>query len=139
MRVYIASRYIIHKEINNEIYQYLCNNGIDAFLPASINIDAITISEMNQVADICYNEIMRSDVLVAISPYGQSVAAEIAFAISKNYFINQKKIDGKPITIIAYKKPERDEAMILPFFDYIVNSKEELACVLKKIENSESV
>lgn len=40
MKVYIASKYIAHKKINNEIYQALKNNGIDAFLPETINNNA---------------------------------------------------------------------------------------------------
>lgn len=134
MRVYIASKYIEHQEINWEIYEFLRENGIDAFLPISINIDAVTLSEMKQVADVCYEEIMHSDVLVAISPYGRSVSAEIASCITINNLVGRKMLNVKPIKIIAYKKPERDEAMILPFFDYIVNSKEELVDIIKQIE-----
>ena len=51
MKVYIASKYIAHKKINNEIYQALKNNGIDAFLPETINNNATDKENMLLVSE----------------------------------------------------------------------------------------
>ena len=69
MRIYIASKYIEHKELNRELFQLIRQCGLDAFLPESINIDAITLSEMQRVAEICYEEIRKSDIVLAVSDY----------------------------------------------------------------------
>lgn len=37
MKVYIASKYLKHKELNREIYNMLKSSGIIAFLPESID------------------------------------------------------------------------------------------------------
>ena len=46
MRAYIASKYISHKKINEEISCALRKNGIDTFLPQSINVDAVLPEQM---------------------------------------------------------------------------------------------
>ena len=122
MRIYIASKYIEHKELNRELFQLIRQCGLDAFLPESINIDAITLSEMQRVAEICYEEIRKSDIVLAVSPFGKSVSAELGFSIAL-----QKKI-------IAYKNMEKDEALLSPYFDYIVSTKEELSHLLLELK-----
>ena len=64
MRVYIASKYIAHKELNRKIYEELVHAEIPAFLPESINMDAI----------------------------GKSVSSELGYAIALRRVLKQKKI-----------------------------------------------
>ena len=45
MRVYIASKYIAHKELNRKIYEELVRAKIPVFLPECINMDAIDLNE----------------------------------------------------------------------------------------------
>ena len=55
MRVYIASKYIAHKELNRKIYEELVHAEIPAFLPESINMDAIDSEKSLIVAESCFN------------------------------------------------------------------------------------
>lgn len=52
------------------------------FLPSTLNIGAINIQEMRIVSEECYKAIDECDVILAVSPYGQSVAAEIGYAVA---------------------------------------------------------
>lgn len=63
MKVYIASKQIEHKELNDNIYNALAKEGINAFLPQSIDIDALTRDEMFTVDEKCYNETERCDII----------------------------------------------------------------------------
>jgi len=82
MKVYIVSKYIEHKELNDNIYNALSKEGISAFLPKSINIDALNRQEMYAVAEICYDEIERCDVILIVCPFGKSVSSEFGYAIA---------------------------------------------------------
>ena len=82
MKVYIASKYIAHKKINNEIYQALKNNGIDAFLPETINNNATDKENMLLVSEKCFSEIEICDIILAVCPFGKSVSCEIGYAIA---------------------------------------------------------
>ena len=121
MKIYIASKYIEHREINRIITQFLLNYGFDVFLPESINMDSKTKEEMAQIGNKCYTEIDSCDTLLVVSPIGRSVSAEIGFAI-------YKKIKFANISIIQFrykdtdKEKEDKEAMIAPFYDYIIDS-----------------
>lgn len=123
MKVYIASKYMIHKEINRTIYHVLSSHGFDVFLPETINIEGGTRENMERVAQKCYSEIDSSDILLVVSPFGHSVSAEIGYAIND-------KLRGKDIKIIVYyytaegKEKEGREEMIVSFFDDVVDATE---------------
>ena len=128
VKIYIASKYIEHRILNRSLADFLLLNNFDPFLPAEINIDAVTKEEMQEVAEICYRKIAASDVMLVVTPFGISVSAEMGYAIAHN------KITGKPRYIIGYGKPKQDEAMVIPYFDYIVEDFQELLDVLKSLE-----
>lgn len=127
MRVYIASKYIEHKELNNDIYKELAKEGIDAFLPKSINVDAFNKERMYTVAEICYNEIERCDVILIVCPFGKSVSSEFGYAIAmKRVYQPQKKI-----VVMNLDFPY--EAMIYPYVDKAVDNISELIIYLKAL------
>lgn len=121
MKIYIASKYIEHKHINKTIYQKLLSNGFDAFLPESINIIGETIDEMRQIAFKCYNEIDSCNIMLVVSPFGDSVSAEIGYVISR-----KRNLSNINIILFRYtnkcKEHEDKEAMIVPFYDYVIDS-----------------
>ena len=135
MKFYIASKYIENQVINTEIYNSLKDKGYEVFLPASININAKTNSEMYQVAEKCYDEIDNTDIFLAVFPFGWSVSAEIGYAIK----IKREK--DRKMRIILFdnnsdkKNMEklRQEAMISPYFDLTVSSIEELIEKTKEV------
>lgn len=122
MKIYLASKYIVHSEINQKIYNTLTNNGFDTFLPKSINIEGNTPNEQKQIGYKCYNTLNSCDTILVVSPIGPSVSAEIGFAI-------YKKVIFSNITIIQFrytnedKEKEDNEAMITPFYDYSIDNK----------------
>ncbi len=128
MKIYIASKYIEHRLLNRKIAEILKQNSFEPFLPAEIDIDAVTKEEMYEVAEICYKEIADSDTMLAVAPFGISVSAELGFAIALN------KINGKPKHIIGFGNPKQDEAMVYPYFEHIVDDFQELLNVLKSLE-----
>ena len=119
MKIYIASKYIKHSQINKEIANLLLENGYEVFLPESIDIYSITKEQMQEVGVRCYQEIECSDVLLVISPYKRSVAAEIGYAI-------RRKIKEDKIIIVLFRIQDEEndiedsEAMIVPFIDYSI-------------------
>lgn len=120
MKIYIASKYIKHKEINRTIFNLLKKEGIDAFLPESIDIDASTPDEMYEVSEKCYNEIDKCDVILIVAPCGNSVSSEIGYAISK------KRLDGSK-RLVLFNPNRRDgiiqvEVMIAPYIDFVAES-----------------
>ena len=90
MKVYIASKYIAHKKINNEIYQALKNNGIDAFLPETINNNATDKENMLLVSEKCFSEIEICDIILAVCPFGKSVSCEIGYCTKEKIFSQQE-------------------------------------------------
>ena len=120
MKIYIASKYIKHSQINKEIANLLSKNGYDVFLPESIDIYSITKEQMQEVGIRCYQEIECSDIMLVVSPYKRSVAAEIGYAI-------RKKPKKGHTTIILFRilneegDIEDSEAMIAPFIDYYID------------------
>lgn len=129
MRVYIASKYITHKVLNRQIFNELTNAGIAAFLPETINIDAISDDEMFAVAEICYNEIEKCSVILAVCPFGRSVACELGYAIAI------RKLQQKQIRIIALNPDIHNEAMIYPYIDKTVENITQLIKYLKSISD----
>lgn len=134
MKVYIASKYIEHRKINRMIYSKLNNICIDAFLPETINIDAINKEEMFFVANTCYNEIDKCDIIIIVAPFGKSVAAEVGFAIFQKRNTNKK-------TLILYNYNDNNinktkkESMIYPYIDKEFDNIDDLVnylLVLKK-------
>lgn len=124
MKIYIASKYIIHQKINREIFKALKEVNIDVFLPESININAITCEDMLAVAEKCFDEIDKCDVILVVAPFGKSVSSEIGYAIAKKRLGELKKI-------ILFKFDEDDnvmetEAMIAPYIEVIVKNTYEL-------------
>ena len=130
MRVYIASKYIDHKKINNQIYGELKNASIDAFLPESINIDALTKEEMYAVSEICYAEITKCDVILAVCPFGKSVSSELGYAIALKRTLPESKV------IIALNMDFEHEAMLYPYVDKNVNSISQLIEYLTQLNGS---
>lgn len=126
MRIYIASKYIQHKELNRLIYSKLKKAGFDAFLPESINIDAINVEESYQVAEKCFYEIERCNVILAVCPFGKSVASELGYAIALKKRKHNKRI-------VSLKMDFKNEAMIAPYVDMNVESIDELIKYLKNI------
>lgn len=125
MRIYIASKYIENQKINRRINKAIISAGFDVFLLETINIDAITIDEMEEVANICFDEIEKSDILLVVCPFGKSVSAEIGYAIS------MQRILKNNIKIIFFKNDADGEAMIKPYVNYYVNNLKELIDLLK--------
>lgn len=127
MKVYIASKYIEHKELNDNIYNALAKEGINAFLPKSINIDALTRDEMFTVAEICYDEIERCDIILIVCPFGKSVSSEFGYAIALKRVCQARK----KIVVMNLDFPY--EAMIYPYVDKTVNNISELVTYLKEL------
>ncbi len=120
MRVYIASKYLDHQQLNKKISAELALVGIDAFLPESININAITYDEMKLVAETCYEKLELCDVILVVCPFGKSVASEIGYAIA----LKRIRHCSKRIVVL---NPDFDlEAMICPYIDKQVKSISEL-------------
>lgn len=124
MKIYIASKYMEHKKINKEIFDKLLNYNIDAFLPETINIEAVTKEEMFTVSEKCFNEIDSCDIILIVAPFGKSVSTEIGYAIYKKRLGYNKKL-------ILFKYDKKDdvmktEAMIAPYIDVTVEDIDEL-------------
>lgn len=136
MRVYIASKYLKHKEINREIYDRLKNGGFDAFLPESIDINAKNIQEMFDVSKICYDQIDICDVLLVVSPFGQSVSSEIGYAIGLK---RKKKKELKIVLLYTGfdDKVMQLEAMIAPYVDMEISNIKFLISALSKLNISD--
>lgn len=124
MKVYIASKYLDHKLLNRQIYHELVQANIDAFLPESINVNAISLDEMNAVARICFSEIDKCNIILIVCPFGKSVSCEIGYAIAKMGISTQKKH-------LILLNPEhadnilKSEAMIAPFIEKeVINIKQ---------------
>lgn len=133
MKVYIASKYVKHAEVNNKIYDELKNVNIDAFLPKSINIDALSKEEMFTVAEICYDEIMQCDVILFVCPFGVSVSCEAGCAATIKRVIDPSK---KIVVLGNDFDLERliySEAMIYPYVDKTVHTIPELIDYLKEL------
>ena len=128
MRVYIASKYIDHKLQNNAIYNALKQASIDAFLPESINISALSKEEKYTVAEICYNEIEQCDVILAVCPFGKSVSSELGYAIALKRYAAQRKI------IVGLNVDFESDAMLIPYIDKAVDDISQLIQYLKDIE-----
>lgn len=116
MKVYIASKYIENADINRKIHNILLQAGIQSFLPETINIDAISPEEEKLVGDKCYKELLSSDVILFVSPYGDSVIAEVGAAIASSFI-------KKKIKVILFGKLRKNEAMLSPYIDVIVDEK----------------
>lgn len=120
MRVYIASKYVEHQNINREIFNSLQKENISAFLPKSINVDAITLEEMFFVAEICYDEIEKCDIIVIVTPFGKSVSSEVGYAIAL-----KRRDHNKKLVLYNYQHVDlslKTEAMIMPYFDAAVDN-----------------
>ena len=134
MKIYLASKYIKHSQVNKVIADLLLKHGYEVFLPESIDINGITKKQMLKVGTICYQQIDSSDVILVISPYKRSVSAEIGYAIRSKLMYNKIKIvlfriDNEESEI------EDSEAMIAPFIDYNIDeySKGEIKSAYNKL------
>ena len=115
---HIASKYIQNRLVNQRIRDVLCREDIGVFLPESIQVDALTPEENQVVGDQCYEELETCDTVIWVSPYGESVTAEIGFTIAL-------KKKGKPIRIVLFGKQPKSEAMTTPYIDAVVDSQEQ--------------
>lgn len=117
MKVYIASKYLENSIINRKIHRLLLDAGIASFLPETIDVDAISSEEERIVGNKCYNELKESDIIIFVSPYGDSVIAEVGAAIYSKFI-------GNPKTIILFGKQRKNEAMISPYIDFVIDNEE---------------
>lgn len=126
MNVYIASSHIMGERIVKDLKVRLNELNVKIFYPESINISAYTSSEMQTVSDICADEIRKSDILVAVYPFGISVSVEIGRFLESSK--NNKKLivfDTSEKNSEWYKKL-RSEAMLIPHIYKILDSIDEL-------------
>lgn len=137
MKIYIASPYKRMEKENNEIYRSLIKAGYEAFLPKSINIDAISQEQMAKVAEICYEEIDTSDVILIVFPSGISVANEAGYAISQKRREKNIKIVLLNLDVLQQASKIRTEAMLIPYVDKEVSTIGQLMqyLALVSIEN----
>ena len=128
MRVYIASKYIAHKELNRKIYEELVRAKIPVFLPECINMDAIDLNRSYIVAEKCFAEIEKCNVILAVCPFGKSVSSELGYAIALRRALKQEKV------IIALYLDFETEAMLIPYVDKSFEDIQECIEYLKKLE-----
>ncbi len=128
---YIASPYIRLADINQTIEDMLQESlGINVFRPASIAADPQTVEARLKVAEICYDVIDNSDIIIAVEPFGTSVAAEIGYAIHQ-----MRSGQQKHLILFETKGQSRsqNEDMIIPYVDAVVSSIEELVDVVGQL------
>lgn len=126
MNLYIASSQIMGEKIVKDLKMRLNELDVKTFYPESINIAANTLQEMQEVNNICTDEIRKSDILIAVYPFGISVSLEIGRFLEKNK--NNKKLiifDTSENDSEQYRKL-RTEAMLMPHVYKIVDSIDEL-------------
>lgn len=126
MSIYIASSYMMGEKVVKDLKMRLDQLNLKIFYPESINISANTLSEMQTVNDICTEEIRKSDILVAVYPFGISVSVEIGRFLESGK--NKKKLiifDTSENNSEQYKKL-RTEAMLIPHIYKVVYSADEL-------------
>jgi len=131
MKIFISSPYVRLERVNTQIVNALRNElKIDVFLPKSINVDAVSKTEMKYVADICYSQIDQREIIILVGPFGLSVAAETGYVIAR-------KKEGKKKYIVFYcsegKHSGVSEAMIDPFIDFKVDSIKDLVALIKEL------
>ena len=132
MEVYIASKYISHRILNEKLWQILNENGIECFLPQSMNIEAISEKQMKDVSEKCYNALDRCNVILIVSPFGQSVSSEIGYSIAL-----QKRGKKKHIILYDYddhEKQWKQEAMIAPYVEAQFDNFDELIEYCKELK-----
>jgi nucleoside 2-deoxyribosyltransferase len=130
MKVYLASSLTRQPHNTQEIHHAVTNElGLSVFLPHSLN-RATSMSDMERIGNECFAEIEKREILIAICPFGLSVAAELGYAIA------QKKA-GMLKHIILYQTEIQDctirDATLAPFIDFRVNSINELLLVLRRL------
>lgn len=126
MNIYLASSYIKGEKIVKDLKTKLNKFDAKIFYPESINISAHTLSEMQIVNSICTDEIRKSNIFIAVYPFGISVSVEIGIFLESN-IKNSKLIifDTSEKDSEQYKKL-RTEAMLIPHVYRIVYSIDEL-------------
>ena len=127
MRIYIASKYIEHRDKNRKICATLQKSGFEVFLPETIDVDAITDEEMWYVGEACYNELVKCDVILVVAPVGLSVTCEIAYTIALKREMN------KDMHIVVYGDIQKREAMLQPYVDKTCYSTDELIEYLQSL------
>lgn len=137
MKIYIASRYLQNKVINQKIYSALVACGFDVFLPIKININAKTHEEKLRVNRICYNELRDSDIVIGVCDFGMSVSAELGYAAAL------KDLGSSIKLIILYTslndiQKVQSEAMIDPSVDCYCDGLQDLLQCVTQISNAET-
>lgn len=138
MKVYIASSHKTAYETTNSLFcKTKNNNEIDFFFPETIGDMSDSPENMEYIDFICCDKLRKSDVLVAVYPFGFSVSVEIGrFLEYSNIYSDKKRyfivLDTSYVDSDDYKKL-RTEAMILPHIDYIANNIDELLDILKQL------
>lgn len=131
MKIYIASQ-LKNEVINHNLYYSLCGIGAESFLPEKIGINPITSEEKKYVAETCYSQIEKCEVIIGVYYYGISVGAEIGAAI-------EMKRKGIPKIILVLCQNNDDmrkitsEAMVDPYIDKYFVSVDD---ILKYIKTS---
>lgn len=114
VKIYIASKLINHADLNNQIHNKFKDLGIESFLPESISMHASTASEMDYVAEECFNQIDICDIILIVAPIGLSVASEVGYAICQKKMFKNKRLF---LLNTANDKKVVNEAMIAPYID----------------------
>lgn len=125
-KIYIAApikNSIINKEVAKLISQ---QTDYKVFLPETINL-VDSIDTINLIAQKCYKEIDEASIILVISPYGLSTAAEIGYSICLKRNNHKKQL----ILFNPNKFEMKIEAAINPFIDKVFFTREELIKYLK--------
>lgn len=135
MEIYIASKFIQNERRNQFLTDRLRERQYQVFLPRELNVLAVTDAEKEYVANECHNAIDRSDVVIVVSPAGDSVKEELGYTVClkrhrnkkmKIIFFDQDRVDRKL----------EEEVMVKPYIDQIVFDESELLAYLEGIQDA---
>ncbi len=138
MKIYVASSHRTANKTTHDLFVKTRDcKELDFFFPEHLGNFSDSIENMEYIESVCCNELRKSDVLIAIYPFGYSVSVEIGHFLevchmnpnNKRYFII---LDTSKINSEKHKKL-KTEAMIIPHVDKIVNTVDELINTLEKL------
>ena len=138
-KIYVASSLNkIDTGFKSKLFKKLSEIANDVFFPDYIDLSAFSGDEMAYVDKICSREIRACDILIAIYPFGLSVATEIGrFLESHINHCNSETLlvilDTSEAHSFEFNKL-RSEAMIMPHINCIVYSEEELLSLLGNLK-----
>lgn len=131
MKVYIAAS--IKSGKGPQIAKALKESEIDCYNPSELNLCDKNNEDRVDIFNKCLHAIENDcDVLLAVAPYGKSVAGEVAFA-------GCLKMHGKRKKIILYNSSvyepcdEEIDAIQGPFFDAIFKNLNDVINYIKRL------